>query len=200
MSEFKESDYVAEFVYRTKYNYFLVKEKTEVANIDEIEEQKNQLKETMKIKHFNTDDEAYEITQLLNSMIGLLILPQQRFFDSLRSVKDYSKLPKLQKYVENKAQMESEYEYFNKNNEIDTPADIIRHLRNAIAHKRLSIHPQPHCGQMQIRVIVFEDALDKHSPVNFRIAFKAEDLEMLLFEISDFLTGLEPNFFACNKL
>ncbi len=75
-------------------------------------------------EHKLCGEEAYEVTQLINSCLGLLVLPQQRYMDSIPKtpinelVKDGWVIPKVSgdfPQVENLNQ-------------------LIRYLRNAISH------------------------------------------------------------------
>lgn len=73
------------------------------------------------------DLEIYEVTQLINSMLGLLIFPQQKYIENipktpLAELKDQGwPIPKV---VDNYPQVRDLYE-------------LVRYLRNAIAHCNL---------------------------------------------------------------
>ena len=88
-------------------------------------------------------NEKYEVTLLLNCLVGLLILPQQHWF---------KKLPKVIVCEENWGIGENHISII-KEGEKKTVQNVARHLRNSIAHYRFII---PKNNGLIIRV-EFED-------------------------------------------
>ena len=105
MSEFLSYDYAAEFAYRTKYNYLLLKENKPGVDTCSLQEQRELIENEMKERRFKVD-KVFEITQLINSMLGLLIFPQQSFFEEIPKQIPLKNLRILSGYVNNKMAME----------------------------------------------------------------------------------------------
>ena len=98
MSEMRDRNFVPELVYRTKVNYYAMRlndtrEEEEILNgFDEIKkeellnkkqwysEELMRLKHEMNARKFDVDN-YYEVSLLLNSLIGLLVFPQQKYFE-----------------------------------------------------------------------------------------------------------------------
>lgn len=68
--------------------------------------------------------DVYEVTQLINSLLGLLIFPQQRFLDAI---------PKTP-LKELEAQGWPEIQITQGQSECQTLYDLVRYLRNGVAH------------------------------------------------------------------
>ncbi len=58
-------------------------------------------------------------------------------------------------------------------------------MRNSISHDRVHLLPVSSNGD-QVTEIVFEDAHDKNSEIDFRLVVEKKDLEKLLVEISEY--------------
>jgi len=68
--------------------------------------------------------EAYEVTQLVNSMLGLLVFPQQRYVDKIPHTS-------LEELEQQGWPIPSVREGFQ---QVENLNQLVRHLRNAIAH------------------------------------------------------------------
>ncbi|RJP59827.1 MAG: hypothetical protein C4541_05435 [Candidatus Auribacter fodinae] len=82
-----------------------------------------------------TTDETYEVTQLINSLLGLLVLPQQKFFDEIKKKKviiNGTRFPKVIQTVQGGTELNAPHE---KTMEF---SEIIRHLRNSITHFKVN--------------------------------------------------------------
>lgn len=92
------------------------------------------------------EKEKYEVTLLLNCLIGLLILPQQHWFDSLPtdivSQKEWGINPKHISSI--------------KDGETKNVKNVARHLRNSIAHYNFKVFENK---SKDISSIKFEDFL-----------------------------------------
>jgi hypothetical protein len=84
--------------------------------------------ETLKtLQRARSDLEFYEVTQLINSMLGLLVFPQQRYIDHIPEIalaelaRDGWPIPKV----------EGSYP------QVRNLRELVRYLRNAIAHCNL---------------------------------------------------------------
>lgn len=78
------------------------------------------------------ENSPYEVTQLINSMVGLLIIPQQRQFKKITdTLIDSNLLNKMENCI--------------KQNTYKKPInlqEICRHLRNAVAHSRIEFEAE----------------------------------------------------------
>ena len=77
-----------------------------------------------KIKGQQSESEVFEVTQLINSMLGLLVFPQQRYFDSIPR----TPLDELEKQGWTIPKTRENFP------EARNLQDLVRLLRNAIAH------------------------------------------------------------------
>ena len=98
-------DLVRDFAYRTRVNL-------------------NTLRELQKAK---SKSEVYEVTQLINSMLGLLIFPQQRFVESIPQ----KSLRELDGEGWPIPVVEGSYP------QVDNLRELVRYLRNGVAHCNL---------------------------------------------------------------
>jgi hypothetical protein len=69
--------------------------------------------------------EAYEVTQLVNSILGLIVFPQQRYYDQIPEI------PLSQLEIEGwpKPLLQGEIP-----NDLNNLRDLMRYIRNSIAH------------------------------------------------------------------
>ena len=81
-----------------------------------------------------SESQVYEITQLMNSLFGLLIVPYERYKDKneddIRYVDGYQEIVNFINNIANKNKYYSDY-YSDKRYKVTS---FIRHLRNALAH------------------------------------------------------------------
>ncbi len=142
----KESEFLKDFITRTQHNYNMVKQG------------------------------PYEVTQLINSFVGFLIIPKEKIFDKISDgLIDQQLLAKMKQKII-----------------IDTYPEhcslmqIARHLRNAVAHGRMDFcaEKQPdHSKPPIIQSITFKDygGYNKH---NFEMALSIEEIEEFLLAFS----------------
>lgn len=91
----------------------------------------------------------YDVAMMINSMVGLLVVPKERYFHS-RAVPDSLVAESLLSQVR---------ATYTKNPDISL-TKILRHLRNAVSHGNMEIRAeQPNSvgEQMKIGVVIFED-------------------------------------------
>ncbi len=140
--QYAESCYLKEFYKRSK------------ANLENIEYKAN-----------SGDGEVYEVTQLLNSMVGLLIYPQQKYLDLLKQIND-SQVPMFKKYKIKHNEFKSmNYGFF------------IKNLRNSIAHpNNIKLN-----GEYEIESITL------NSKNNFEIDISVSELKELCYELCETL-------------
>lgn len=119
----------------------------------------------------------YEITQLINSMIGLLIIPEQRVYDKISD-------SLLDKQLLNKLKDSSCLKRYTYPKQLNLQ-QICRHLRNAIAHSHIdfkAIQPPILTDPITIESILFSDTDGTHY---FEMQLSAALLEEFLFAFSD---------------
>lgn len=132
---------------------------------------------------------GFEVTQLLNSFLGLLVFPQQEqckrhqtgeeqrgYFTSY----DYNNLPFPNKNIEvaylNAVKDNSEYltsgSPFQK---------MIRHLRNAVAHQSLQVDPLP--GEGEVSEVIGFQFIDTDASNSIAFALSIENMYNILMGI-----------------
>ena len=124
----------------------------------------------------------YEVTQLINSAVGLLIIPQQKQYDKIvDSIVEEELLQDLQNCVIKNTYPQN----------LDL-GQIARHLRNSIAHARFEFIaeklPQK-WKPIQIHNVVFKD-VDERRHYEFEISLTVELLEKFFFAFSDAVANL----------
>lgn len=120
----------------------------------------------------------YEVTQLINSAVGLLIIPEQRLYDKiidgLVSDELYQELCKS--IITNT--------YLDKDK--NSLQQIARHIRNSIAHARMEFsaeRPPKKGTSLIIRTVTFTDFSSKKQ--KFKIALPIPLLEKFFSEFSN---------------
>lgn len=160
MSGFKDAKFVKEFAFRTMWNYYGQKER--FAETDEekmkIHDQRIKLLSQISASGYEVDTEYFEVTDLLNSLIGLLIFPEQAVFKEMKS--DDRKLEKVLPTLY-KCTCRNDYisTYHRKANEGEI-GSVIQHIKNSLSHDRVMILPQnsAHGDERCIEYITFQDA------------------------------------------
>lgn len=76
------------------------------------------------LQEMRPDAKVYEVTQLINSMLGLLVFPQQRYFDHIPE----TTLGELESRGWPIPEVEGNYP------QVRSLRELVRYLRNAIAH------------------------------------------------------------------
>ena len=143
-------------------------------------------------------------TQLMNSLLGLLVFPQQQFWNEItKSKSEYvwqRILPTLAKYVFSNIEEVFCFNcfYWSKKEgrfikEDPSVNNILRHMRNSVSHKRLSIYPQGISQTNEVKHIVFEDNNIIDDKINsvFKLKIDKNDLLPMLLEISEYFTNIE---------
>ena len=200
MGAFQNPNFVAEFTYRTKWNYYMMRTLHE-KDKEKQSEYENKLKSVereMESRNYEIDD-FYEVTQLVNSMIGLLVFPEQIRYKFLSKREDDLKkqFPTIYKCIQQQGAFFSTYLYTEGYEagkpENKSPECILRHMRNAVAHERMSIFPvngRLRNGKTVIEAIKFKDYRKedkRYKEMNFELTVPVNELEPMLMEICDSL-------------
>lgn len=151
----KESEFIKDYISRTKMNYDVVKRQN-----------------------------GYEVTQLINSMVGFLILPKEREFENIvDKMIDEKLLGDLKKGIE--------IDTYTK--KADSLKVIIRHMKNAVSHYKLEFKaekPNMNSQPLNIKTISFFDANPNNSSEQFKMTVNVDFLEKFLLEFSGAVSNL----------
>lgn len=125
----------------------------------------------------NPDAQLYEVTQLINSLLGLLVFPQQRFYDRIPPTP----------IQELSAQGWPNIQTLSGMPPCDNLRDLVRYLRNAIAHFNLEFMADPathHITGLQL----WNTYKDKET---WRIQLTIPQLRQLAFRFIDLIEECE---------
>lgn len=152
-----ETEYVREYIDRTKWNYNFIKRVSD----------------------------SFEVTQLINSMVGLLIIPKERYLDQITdNLIDQGLLDKMIRCIRKDDYSDS------------TLKGIVKHMRNAVAHGRIEFcaeKPPLNEAPLIIHSVIFKDQDDIKRPSKyFEIDIKVDLLEEFLFAFADGILTLIP--------
>ncbi len=124
--------------------------------------------------------EGYEITQLVNSLLGLLVFPQSHFFHHI----PHKTLEELKKEGWPEVKVSDGFQTHRDLNE------LMRFLRNAVAHFNIEFIPDEHQNLCGIRVRnkreVIRDAV-KIPITTWEASLSLEDLRTLVMKFIDLM-------------
>ena len=119
----------------------------------------NRTKKIIKQYHAIQENEKYEVTLLLNSFVGLLILPQQYWYDHLPETslneKEWGISQEMIKFIQK--------------DEIINVKNVVRHLRNAISHYHFHAFGDDNKNISHIKFEDFDKQLNKTFEANLRV-------------------------------
>ncbi len=127
------------------------------------------------INHINT---PYEVTQLINSMVGLLIIPEQKYF---QQITDDMICESLLNEIRG-AIVKNTYDP--ENTEISL-RDITLHLRNGVAHFRMDFGGNSNNEIAQIIIKDHRSPRLEKAAADFEIKLSVDLLKRYLFEFSE---------------
>lgn len=158
MSYYNKDNFEYHFAIRTLYNLKHID--------DEVKKMKEQGKKEVNYK-------LYEVTQLINSFVGLLIIPKENAFDYLNPNTHFpwgSKAEGILRDINRKQEInkntylvkigKDEYRKKSSSEEMFNEAELIRHLRNAVAHTNFSVYPEKCKNGKEIQSLRFSDSYD----------------------------------------
>ena len=194
MGGFQDGKFVSEFACRTKLNYLkqkMANEENELEKAD-IKKQIVALEQKMAERDFDIS-KYYEVTDLLNSMLGLLIFPEQNAYDNMsnREGDMRNRLPNLYRVISTQGNYSNSYERERRSPK--GPRYVLKHMRNAASHDRVMILPKSKktiSGGNKITSIEFYDQDKNNDNWKAKIVIPVEDLEIILFEICDYLLDI----------
>lgn len=141
----------------------------------------------------NAYEGKYDVTLLLNSMLGLLVVPKERFFESKEIPDDFINTKLLEQIRKG-----IKINLLNgKNNPNNSLKEIVRHLRNAVSHGRLTVigeEPIIKSHPVLISSVNFVDKgefRDRKTKQLVTVYFEAElGIELLRSFLIDFATHI----------
>jgi len=144
-----ENDFIKEFFERTVYNLKLYNKNNKSGN-----------------KNFK-----YEVTQLINSLLGLVVFVKEDdlSFNSI-NLDTIVKIEDINWRYDHRNSGECEDKNF---------SNFLRHIRNAISHKRLKIKSK----DKQISSVVFKDEQRRNNNI-FEVELNIEQINSLVKELS----------------
>lgn len=196
MAAYSTDDYEFSFAQRTIKNLEFIQAR--------VEEEKRQGKKDHEI------EDAFEVTQLINSFVGLLIIPRQKCFKYLPEDASFPEGSDAQKLFEaiksdphkcedtyKKMVQNPETRKWFKTNELEevTPKILALRLRNAVSHGHLIIQPQFPGKNGVITGIAFSDKPTRAREAireYFRLLLSIEETEILVKALSELLLSCYP--------
>ena len=120
---------------------------------------------------------AYETTQLINSLLGLLVFPQQKYYHEIPD----TPLEQLKEQGWPVPKVVGDYP------QVDTLKQLFRYLRNSIAHFNMKFHADG-SGQL-VGVTVWNTPPGKSKP-NWKARLEIEELRALVERFSEVIGSL----------
>ncbi|MBQ8985956.1 MAG: hypothetical protein IJ100_01740 [Lachnospiraceae bacterium] len=137
--------------------------------------------------------DVFEVTQLINSFVGMVILPKEKFFNSLRGYNRFLS-PEANQLLHNLTNDRRRYyssytfEYQGRTvREELNPKNLSRHFRNAIAHNNLEILPQDFTGEGKVTGVVFKD---NYYDERFRLELDLKEIRILLEAVCELILSV----------
>ena len=201
-----DSHYALELAYRSQLNMLILLQHKYIITgvtqkVEEIQREITTLQERM-------ENQGYmqlpfcNGTQMINSLLGVLVIPKEEFFQQMwryNKISDWTtNLPTLYHYIcsRNPNVFHNEYSYYNRRydryeHERNTIQNVLRHMRNAICHDKLSVHPLSDEQNREVTHIIFRDFDEQHSTLQecteeFYLKIEIEDLFVILSELVSF--------------
>lgn len=113
-----------------------------------------------------TEQNGYEVTQLINSSVGMLIVPEQKFYNEIdNSFVNEATLNEINLCIDSKNKMSLK--------------EIVRHLRNSISHSRIKFEND----NGEISKIFFEDSNEKE--ITFLAEIEVDLYKKFILEFSE---------------
>ena len=171
-----------------------------IVNLNNIDHQYAEQKKAGK-----TDAEisnVYETTQLINSFIGLLVIPRERILKNLKKHIPDSFETKEARDLFYELNREKNKRFGRYQTTYDegrlTPWTISRHLRNAISHGNLDIQPQSIKQGESITGFIFSDK--DNAGHTFELKLSIREIRLILIETANLILGQFPERFQALKL
>ncbi len=145
------------------------------ANLDDIEDLAER-DESRRV--LASHKQVYEVTQLINSLLGLIVLPQQNYFSDIPK----TSLDELKKAGWPQPLMQGTLP-----KDLRNLNDLMRYVRNSIAHFNIEFTNDDH-GQISGLKIW---NVNKAKKINWTAELTIIDLKLLLEKFTNLILGLE---------
>lgn len=187
MSEFDRDKFVSCFAKRTKQNLNLIDELTYIKTLP-IEKQQEKLS-----KLLQEYKEINEVTQLVNSLFGLLILPIEKY-DRLKNYQDiiqkeYKDIQSLIRELKDNYRLLNTYKHVYKKQLLDEDhyhvPSFLKHLRNALSHSGKDKLLFEGDGK-ELTTIIFIDEYQEDKKQFFRAEVKIDEVR----DLTDYLLSM----------
>jgi hypothetical protein len=126
------------------------------------------------------NQDVHPVTQTVNSMLGLLVFPQQKGFDN-----SIDSLPLTQLFSAGWPRVQVTQEEY----PTRTLGDLIKHMRNAVAHRLITFSSDSR-DSTEV-VITMSDRPSKRKPINWSAQVYANDLQEFSLKFIDLLEMYE---------
>lgn len=123
-------------------------------------------------KSYTMQSEGHLITQLVNSLLGIIVFPWE--YESL----NYLKNQKMESLG-----LEGWPDEILKLGEADSVGEFIRHMRNAVAHGRITFSSDSR--ELNNVTLTFEDRKNNNMPVNWQVSFNGKQLRRFCEQLMD---------------
>jgi hypothetical protein len=138
------------------------------------------LETLMALQAKNPEAQVYEVTQLINSMLGLLVLPQQRYFNRIPAIP-------LAELAEQGWPMPRLISVSAQDQKVEDLRELMRYLRNGIAHFNLEFSTD---RQNNINGLYLWNT--RAGRVTWKVHLSLEDLKLITEKFIEILLKEEP--------
>ena len=154
---------------------FVVRTKANLAVIEDIARIKSHTSPNSAITQ--QERSVYEVTQLINSLLGLIVLPQQNYFDEIPlTLADLERAGWPRPSIQGKLPKD-----------LNNLNDLMRYVRNSIAHFNIEFFAD-HTGE--IRGLKIWN-VNRAEEVNWTAQLSLTDLRLLLEKFTNLILGME---------
>ena len=136
---------------------------------------------------FDSQEDTHVVTQLVNSLLGIVIVPKEQYFEksflnvSLDELRPQDKWPKWDITLDEPRKGDRKTE---------TLKDLIRHLRNAAAHGRftyIGVHGDPDARKINEVIVMVEDKYPRSKDFNWRCEIRADELYRFCIQFAEYI-------------
>lgn len=133
--------------------------------------------------HQGRGESVFEVTQLVNSMLGLLVFPQQRYYSRIPTTplaelvsQGWPDIKPTQRVIDS--------EFFR---DCRTLRDLVRYLRNAISHFNLEFIPDHTDGSVRGLRLWNIDTKNPQHPITWETELSITDLRLISLRFIELL-------------
>lgn len=135
-------------------------------------------------KDSSVNAEIYEVTQLINSMLGLFVFPKEEYLDKILQSQSSILSGTIQDLINNGWPIPRViYNY----PQARDPAQLVKYIRNAFSHFNLEITPaQASDGERPpIKDLVIWNTLPNSTVITWKAELTMEELEIIVDKFAD---------------